>query len=271
MPNTLVGQFKRKINLNAICIQCIYSIEYLRMATLCIYSMRKNGMKEKIFLMCDEKILNDTIYWHYLKQMDVYPEVIYTGIRQRNYTEMFNRHPEIEYLLNVDCDQYFSKYKIEFDKIIDGSIFRLFHKTNWETEYAIDVYNQRKCLFFSPNKEQDIASTFHCDLKRYENSLLPSTRWVWGNLCLMSRKLLETEFWKNACKMGDIYYDDEGAYVLARYLSPIEISYFTNEEIHQTIGPISSLKIRTLFHYAGPDYKNKSEKFLKIIEQKTYD
>lgn len=254
--------------MNAICIQCIYNIEYLRMATLCIYSMRKNGINEKIFLMCDEKILNDTTYWKYLKQMEVYPEVIHSGIRQRNYSEIFKRHHEIEYLLNVDCDQYFSKYKIKLDKIINGSIFRLFHKTNWETEYAIDVYIQRKCLFFSPNKEQDISSTFNCDLREYQKSLIPPQRWVWGNLCLMSRKLLETEFWKNACKMGDIYYDDEGAYVLARYLSPIKISYFTDKEINQSIGPISSLEKKTLFHYAGPDYKQKSEKFLQTIEQK---
>ena len=31
--------------------------------------------------------------------------------------------------------------------------------------------------------------------------------------------------------MGDIYYDDEGAYVLARYLHPINISYFEDTEI----------------------------------------
>jgi hypothetical protein len=250
----------------AICIHCIYNPAYLQMACLCVSSLRKNGIDLPIIIMTDEA-LKDREEWAIMASLGTTVFKTNCTIRQWCYEIVFRHFESLQTLINIDCDQYAHNYTIDFDALISSEYeLQLFEKNNWENEFALEVFRSREFLFY--NGPRDLYHLFkdrEFKLTEYEE-WCQNRRWVWGNFCIINRSILKTNFWKITKQMGFIYPDDEGAYMIAQYLSPVK-HRFLNHIMNQYIGSLSIIeeKKSTLVHYPGPNWKKESLYFFEKL------
>ncbi len=251
------------------CIQCQKSIEYLNMALLCVMSMRANGITEPVVFMMDEALSKKCAPYKRFRKMGISVMITHFHIRQWNYGLMFEQNTDIDFLVNIDCDQYFYKYSLDFRTLLDKKYhMQMFQKINWENEFGIDVLKTRNNMFY--NSPDDVERLFGRRWESYERHLESPQRWVWGNLVIVHRSILDTKFWDIITKFGFIYPDDEGAYMFARFIEPeTRIRYLTDEDINQYIGPLTIIDEEPdnhcLVHYAGPIWKEESQAVLNRL------
>ena len=250
----------------AICIMCVHDPQFLKMASLCIQSMRKNKITEQVLIMTDDHLADNQL-WDSLSSMNVEKIVTNSLNRIWNYGFVFDKYPELRWLINVDCDQYFHDYNIDFSShLSDDYDFHVFRKESWDTEYAYDVLKGREIMFFHSPQDINILLLDHnLTLQDYEEWCQPPQRWMWGNFCFINRRILESKFWRVATRMGFIYPDDEGAFMLASFACPdIKINWLNESGIKQYEGPLTIIdeepNTKQLVHYCGPDHKKRSMK-----------
>jgi len=268
--------YKKNFNINkefcstpqkiSICIHCIHNPQYLQMACLCILSLRKEGVTTPIVLMIDKSMYNQKEL-NLLLSLGVTIFCTNCTIRQWCYEMVFRKFPNIESLINIDCDQFLHNYSLDFQNY-DTSEYdlQLFEKNNWENETAFDVLETRESLFF--NSPYDLESLFQMKLSSYKE-WCKTRQWIWGNFIIINRRILESQFWKITKRMGFIYPDDEGAYMVALFLSKdIKFRYLDNI-IDQFIGSLTAVDdipdLSALIHYPGPPWKKESKQIFNKL------
>lgn len=230
------------------------------MACLCISSLRREGIELPIIIMTDEN-MRGRKELEIISELNVIVFYVNCTIRQWCYEIIFRHFPEIETLINIDCDQFLHNYRLDFESLADPEYdFQLFEKNNWEMESALDVFKSREFMFF--NGSGDLGSLFNINLSEYKK-WCENRRWVWGNFIIVNRRILGTQFWKTAKRMGFIYPDDEGAYMIAFFLNDDIKWRYLNNLVNQFIGALTVIEnfqnVSTLIHYPGPIWKKESE------------
>lgn len=250
----------------SICIHCTSNVDYLRMACLCIASLRQQNIQIPIILMADNRIKNRE-ECNFLSALGVHIFEINCHIRQWCYEIVFSHFPQIQTLINIDCDQFLYNYYLNFEALSDPQFdLQWFEKNNWETESAYDVLKSREMMFYSTHK--DTEQLFGIDYAEYAD-WCKNRRWIWGNFVILHRNILQSKFWQTTRRMGFVYPDDEGAYMIARFLGEDINQRYLNRLVKQHIGSLTILEecpeISTLVHYAGPNWKKESDPIFRRL------
>lgn len=260
-------------------MSCNFFQKYLEMAIVCIKSMRASGMNERVFVHTDNELSKNNL-WFEMDKLNVDVDLFNIYAKQVSWDKIFDRYPDSEFIIYLDCDHYFNNYKLNLNKILNNKYdIQYLIKRDYENEFAIDVFDRRvdepfwlanKKIINGSQKEhnfnalENVLKDYNFKVDKFRN-FCKNRRWICGNIYVINRKILKTNLWEVLKKIGSINYDDELACMIGMYLCHNESIGLVNHLVDDYTGNINAISdknFQKLIHYAGPI--NKVESFVMI-------